>query len=309
MSRKLYISVLLGVAVMLTSCFTGVETTQKITDRDVERAFQEMDHGKHEASLDHFVDSLPHWQAGKAFWVVDDRAKLIFQPSATCDIDSLQLLGMRLTYMGYSTRRQIDNSEVVDIALSTPSGHRLVYPTGKSLADVSRPSFTIPFLVDDDLVNNYARQLVGKTVYVKTSVWFDGAGNYITGGRKFVPVKITAVTAGNDIYPLMVSFRDGAKEATLWMTTSNSSLSGHRFDDLFSMTNVRKQYMRISDENWQRIVDGKVAEGMTKEECRLSMGNPKNLTQLPDQSGLREYWYYDGGRYLFFVDGLLKEFR
>ena len=48
---------------------------------------------------------------------------------------------------------------------------------------------------------------------------------------------------------------------------------------------------------------------MTKEECRLAMGSPKNLTQLPDQSGLREYWYYDGGRYLFFVDGLLKEFR
>ena len=124
-----------------------------------------------------------------------------------------------------------------------------------------------------------------------------------------MPIVITAVTAGNDVYPLMVAFRDGDKEAMLWMTTDNTPISGHHFDDLFSMTDVRKQYSKISDENWQRIVAGKVAEGMNKEECRLAMGSPKNLTQLPDQSGLREYWYYDGGRYLFFVDGLLKEFR
>ncbi len=310
MSRLLYFCVITAlVAVMLTSCFTGVETTKKITERDVQRAFQEMERGKHESSITPFVDSLPHWRQGKEFWVVDDRAHLIFQPSASYSIDSLQLTGKRLEFISYSTRRQIDNSEVVDIIMSDSHGHRLIYATGKSLGDVSKPSFSMPFLVDDDMVQNYARQLVGKTVYVKTSVWFDGAGNYTTGGRKFVPVVITAVTAGNDVYPLMVAFRDGDKEATLWMTTHNTPISGHHFDDLFSMTDVRKQYSKISDENWQRIVAGKVAEGMTKEECRLAMGSPKNLTQLPDQSGLREYWYYDGGRYLFFVDGLLKEFR
>lgn len=309
MSRLLYICVVSLVSVMLTGCFTGVETTQKITDRDVQRALQEMERGKREVSIAQFADSLPHWSEGKGFWVVDDRARLIFQPSASYDIDSLQLLGKRLTYVTYNTHRQVDNSEVVDIIFNDTDSNRLVYATGKPFNDVSKPSFVIPFLVDDDMVQNYARQLVGKTVYVKTAVWFDGAGNYTTGGRKFVPVEITAVKAGNDVYPLMVAFRDGAKEATLWMTTDDSPISGHHFDDLFSMTDVRKQYSRISDENWQRIVEGKVAEGMTKEECRLAMGNPKNLTQLPDQSGLREYWYYDGGRYLFFVDGLLKEFR
>lgn len=309
MSRILNICVVAIAVVMLAGCFTGVETTQKITDRDVQRAMQEMNRGKHETSLTHFVDSLPNWSEGKGFWVVDDRARLIFLPSASYDVDSLQLLGKRLVYAGYNTRRQVDNSEVVDIVLTDTDNHRLIYATGKPFADVCKPSFSIPFLVDDDMVQNYARQLVGKTVYVKTSVWFDGAGNYTNGGRKFVPVEITAVTAGNDVYPLMVAFRDDVKEATLWMTTQGSSISGHHFDDLFSMTDVRKQYSRISDENWQKIVDGKVAEGMTKEECRLAMGNPKNLTQLPDQSGLREYWYYDGGRYLFFVDGLLKEYR
>ena len=48
---------------------------------------------------------------------------------------------------------------------------------------------------------------------------------------------------------------------------------------------------------------------MTKEECRLSIGSPKRINENPDQGGMREYWYYDGGSYLYFVDGLLSQFR
>lgn len=308
MKQILYIGVVLVLTLLMSGCFTGVENTKKITDRDVERAIQEMERGRHETALTPYHDSLPAWCEGKGFWVVDDRAAFIFQPSPSYNLDSLQLRGKRLSYVSHGTRRRVDNSEVVDVVFMCDS-LRLVCSTGKSLADASRPSFAIPFLVDDDMVEHYARQLVGKTVWVKTSVWFDGAGNYKAGGRKFVPVVITAVKPGNDIYPLMVEFCDGDNEATLWMTTEGGSISGRDFDALFSMTDVRKQYPRITDETWQRIVDGIVAEGMTKEECRLAMGSPKNVTQLPDQGGLREYWYYDGGRYLFFVDGVLKEYR
>ena len=93
------------------------------------------------------------------------------------------------------------------------------------------------------------------------------------------------------------------------MTVGTSSISGRDFDSLFSLTDVRLQYPEITAENWTRIVNGEVVEGMTKQECRLSMGSPKSVNQRPDQTGLKEYWYYDGGRYLFFFDGLLKEFR
>ena len=57
------------------------------------------------------------------------------------------------------------------------------------------------------------------------------------------------------------------------------------------------------------ITTGNVVEEMTKEECRLALGSPQRITPAPDQQGMREYWYYDGGGYLFFVDGLLKSFR
>ena len=48
---------------------------------------------------------------------------------------------------------------------------------------------------------------------------------------------------------------------------------------------------------------------MTKEACRLALGMPKQVNQVPDPSGMREYWYYDDGRFLQFVDGLLKSYR
>ena len=60
---------------------------------------------------------------------------------------------------------------------------------------------------------------------------------------------------------------------------------------------------------WLKITRGEVAVDMTKVECSLAMGSPKRINEIPEQGGMREYWYYDGGAYLFFVDGLLRQFR
>ena len=49
--------------------------------------------------------------------------------------------------------------------------------------------------------------------------------------------------------------------------------------------------------------------GMTKAECKLSLGNPDEVKKIPTYSGLREQWIYNSGAYLFFVDGLLTEYR
>ncbi len=301
---------LMGVTLLFQGCFTGVESTKKITEKDVQRAIRQMEDGSRESSLQVPADSLSSWREGKAFWCVDNQARLIFKPSINYDLDTLVLEGKRLSYAGYGTHKQLDNSEVVDVYFDLDS-LRLVYPTGKVLAEVSSRSFTIPFLIDDDKVHAIADQLLNREVYIKTPLWRDIKGGHQTKGRRFIPVMITAVKPGNKVYPLKVEFRatDNGDEAFVWMKLPGSESVGRDFDSLFSMTDIRKKYPDISPATWVNIVNGKVAEGMTKEECRLAMDNPVNVRQLPDQSGLREYWYYDGGRYLFFVDGLLKEFR
>lgn len=297
------------VALALESCFTGVESTSKITDKDVKQAFEQLERSKRTATLNVLVDSLPAWKQGKTFWVVDRQANMIFSPSPHFVIDSLELLGKPIVYQGYSTRRQIDNTEVVDLKFRF-NNHELVYPTGRHLDDISHQGYTLPFLVDGDMINEFERQLLGKTVYIKTSTWYS-LNEEIIEGRKFVPVVITAIKPGNRIYDLRVEFKatDDGSLAMLWMTGKSSAIAGRDFDSQFSLTDVRSLYPSISPETWQLVTKGKVAQGMTKDECRLSLGAPGNVVQRPDQAGLREYWYYDGGRYLFFVDGILKEYR
>lgn len=311
LKSKIVSSLLLtGMMFLLAGCFTGVEGTKKITERDVRRAIEQMDNNGRESSLKVVDDSLLAWHEGKGFWCVDNQARLIFRPSASYDIDTLELEGKKLYYLGYGTHRQLDNSEEVDIYFDL-DGQRLVYPTGKILAEVNRSSFAIPFLVADDMVEGVRSQLLGKTVYIKTPLWHSVNDGDQISGRRFIPVVITAVKPGDKVHPLRVEFRaaSGSEEAFVWMKVPGADGVGRDFDALFSMTDVRKQYPDISPATWSNIVNCKVTQGMTKQECRLAMGNPVNVRQLPDQSGLREYWYYDGGRYLFFVDGLLKEFR
>ena len=40
----------------------------------------------------------------------------------------------------------------------------------------------------------------------------------------------------------------------------------------FSMTDPRKKYPAVSDDNWDNITRGKVAAEMTRDECRLFWG-------------------------------------
>ena len=135
MNRLLVICLAILASVVFHSCFTGVETTKKITDNDVRRAIQEIERDKTDKSLAVFADSLPAWHDGKSFWVVDDKARLIFSPSQDYNLDTLPLLGKQLYYVGYGTRRLMDNSEIVDIHFSDGT-HMLSYPTGKSYNDL-----------------------------------------------------------------------------------------------------------------------------------------------------------------------------
>ena len=196
---------LVVVSLLYTSCFTGVESTQKITEKDVKRAVERFDNN-HEHSIRAYVDSLPSWREGKGFWVLDNQVRYLFTPSFDFDIDSLDLEGEMLTYAGYEIRRHIDNTEVVDVLLRYGS-HVLRYATGKPIEDVSRSAFSIPFMVDDDMLKSVSQQLVGKTVYVKTPAWYDLAGNELSGCPHYVPVEILAVKPGNKLHPLRVEFR------------------------------------------------------------------------------------------------------
>ena len=295
----------LATLMLLTSCFTGVEGTKKITQKDVDKVVKELTDEEVKAnSLAVPVDSFANWQAGKRFYVSDDNAKLIFANSDSYNADTLHLKGKELTYSGYYLGSVLDNRATVNVKF-TDGVNTYVYVTDKTVQEI-RPDYTIPFLIDMDVVEYINRQLCGKDCYVKTSIWY-GEDERMIAGRKYVKVHIDDVKPGNKVFPIKVLFTDveTSRKAMLWMTLGGTVLKNRSFDALFSFSDVRKRYPNITDEVWRCIVEGKTQPGMTKDEVRLSLGTPEHVNQRPTYSGVKEYWYYTDGRYFYFEDGIL----
>ena len=295
----------LAMMTLLTGCFTGVEGTKKITQKDVDRVVKGLTEEEVKAnSLAVPIDSFASWQQGKRFYASDDNVKLIFANSDAYDADTLSLKGRILAYSGYYLGSVLDNRATVNVKF-TDGVNTYVYATDKTIDEI-RPDYTIPFLIDMDVVEYIESQLRDKDCYVKTSIWY-GEDERMIAGRKFVKVHIDDVLPGNKVFPIKVLFTDveTSRKAMLWMTLGGTVLKNRSFDALFSFTDVRNRYPNTTDEVWRCIVEGKTQPGMTKDEVRLSLGTPEHVNQLPTHAGVKEYWYYTDGRYYYFEDGLL----
>ena len=305
-------TVILMMFILVSSCFTGIENTKKITEKDVAKVdqYQGTSSGAETQYNKVSVDSFPAWEKGRRFFVVDKNISRVFTPSVNYDLDTLQLAGKVLRYLGYEESSVLDNEPKVNLIFSDGI-NEYYYASGKTVEEIKRKKLmlSVPFMVDLALVDEYKRQLVGKEFYIRTSIWYNANGEMIPG-RKFINVKIKDVLPGDKVFPLSVSFvsSDGTA-ANVYMSTKQSSVQNRLFDNLFSEKDIRQNYSSISDETWTNIVNGNVAIDMTKEECRLALGTPNNIQERPTYDGLQEYWFYSDGMYLVFFDGLLKQYR
>lgn len=303
--------ILLLFLVIMTSCFTGIENTKKITEKDVAKVTQAMGNAVEVESQYNSVtvDSFPDWAVGKRFYVVDNNLKRVLSSSAEYDIDTLNLEGKTLVYEGYTEGNVFDNEPKVNLNFSY-GDRRFVYPTNKTIEEIERQKLLIqvPFMIDEELVSRYQSLIGGKDFYIRTSIWYNEKGEMISG-KKFVKVKIDKVFPGDKVFPLRVSFVTDDENAYVFMSTKQSSVQNRLFDNLFSTKDIRLNYPAISDANWNNIINGTVMVDMTKDECRLALGVPNSIQERPTYDGLQEYWFYGDGMYLVFFDGLLKQFR
>lgn len=301
-------TVILTVAAMLPlgGCFTGIESTPRITADDVKKQNIVVTPEQKFIS-DIGLMPLSGWSKGKRFLVTDDRISLIFGASARW---VAPLRGEELMYIGYDSIPAITGDGATALAFSTHGGEKLVYKIDAPVQSVlNRQSVELPFTIDLDVVAQVRERLVTKKVYILTPNWFDRDGRQMSG-RKFIPVMITDVISGNANYPLYVSFvDDNGKGGGVYMSIGASRQSTRNFDTLFSFSDPRLRYQNISDDNWQNIINGVVALDMTREECRLALGSPKEIDRRPGYGGVAERWTYTDGVYLLFEDGLLRDFR
>ena len=302
-----------ALAALLSACGTGIEVTEHVTDKDVQRVLDKEFGNLLDVTLEAYRDSLPAWKQGKRFWVADDRVTQMLAETSYYDKDTLRLSGHTLIYNSWSKSGLVTDEDYRRLYIDftdEETGMRLKYRFGRA-RDAYRAGFTLPMLIDMDMVEHVARQLVGKEFYIRTPIWYNRKTEEMLDGRHFIKVHIDSVLPGNAVLPLRVWFTtaDTSEHAMVWMNNNASTMHGRDFDALFTSADPRASFPGITDANWQRITCGLVVEGMTKEECRLALGSPKRINERPDQAGMREYWYYDGGTYLYFVDGLLSQFR
>lgn len=290
----------------LAGCFTGIESTPKITAGDVRKENIKVT-PEMEFLSDITTQPFMNWQKGKEFYVTDDKITLALNPLPK-PLENLS--GKIIRYSGFRTVPDVTGNESTEILLTTPDGTEVVYrinASPKELAD--RSGIEIPFTIETDLVNSTAKRLNGLKAWVITPVWYD-MDDKASSGRKFVPVTITEVLPGNLAYPVKLTFIDeDGNPHRLFMSLGNERRATRPFATLFSFNNPRDRYPAISDANWQNIINGQVAQYMTRDECRLALGSPNDVDKGANYSSVIEKWTYDNGVYLIFEDGILMRFR
>ncbi|MCM1076247.1 MAG: hypothetical protein NC411_02665 [Bacteroides sp.] len=294
--------------VMLTACFTGVEYTPRVSQRDVRR--ENIIITPEDTFLAHVTEEgLADWKPGKRFRVTDDKIRLIFGATVS-PYDSLG--GKTLVFTGVKEAPSITGTTVTDISfrLEPDDGRRFVYRLNRTIAKVeAQGPLSVPFTIQESLVDEARALMDGGHYYVLTKTWRDDNDNSVNG-RQFVPVTVDSVSPGNDIYPIKVSFTDeGGHSARIFLHPGPRGYTPRSFPALFSFTNPRLKFPSITDESWEKITNGRVSIEMTRDECRLALGAPREVDRGTDNSYLREVWLYENGVYLVFEDGILKLYR
>lgn len=297
--------------VIMVSCSTGIESTKTIKMSKAEK--KETMPSDEQIFADSFSSQyLKDWQKGKKFLATDDKASLLLE-SEYGNSDGLK--GAVLFYDGVETRKTAGTGEICMIRFINPkTGGRLLYNSKKTTEGAMNEisGLDLPLLIDLDLVALVKSQLVGKKLWTRTFFWYDSIGNNLKG-KKFVPVTIKNVDEGNMYFPVKIEFNDeSGSHAYLYMNVKSGTGIGaesRTFPSLFSLSDPRMKYAAVSDEVWENIRKGEVALGMTKEECKLSLGNPTDVDTGHDWNNTLDIWRYSDGTFLNFQDGLLVNFR
>lgn len=294
-----HILLLAAPAILLAGCFTGVESTPKITYKEVEK--QNAAASEEQRLAETFAPRpLRQWHPGDIFIAAGPQAGKGFAGSPTI------APGTELRYLGARERVWVLGDSVAEFLFANPAGDTLVNTSSIPLpALLERPAPPeIPFLIDSRFVDNVDKALAGRRVYLRTNLWNNPAEESYTRGRKFIPVTIEAVLPGNATHPLRVRFAaaDGERGELLMSPGAATSRS---FDSLFSFTDPRRRYPEISDEHWALICDSQITNGMTRTEARLALGPTSEIDRGRSHSTAYERWSYPDGRYLIFEDGIL----
>lgn len=297
-------------AALLSSCFTGIESTPRISAGDV-RKRDAADRTPEQLFLADIMPEKPSaWREGKRFYVADDKISIIFLPG---DSESDSLSGHDLIFKRFDEVPSVTGNGATILTFSASDRRgEFQYRINTPVADLlKRDRLEVPFTIERSVVERVDSAMRLHTFYITTPKWFDAVDNKDAVGRRHIPVTVTRVEPGTYIYPLRVYFTTAAADKEYWipMTIGNDRAATRNFHALFNFNDPRKRYPQITDATWELIISSRVAAGMTRDECRLALGAPNSYRTIPVYNAIVEQWNYDDGLYLIFEDGILTRYR
>ena len=298
-------AVLAAVALLFSACFTGVESTPKITSREVRK--HDVSMSAEQKYLADVADTAPReWRPGRVYHVTDNRISLIFEPGADAD----SLAGTDITLTAIDNSRAFTGDDVVVLTFSNCRGNAMRYNTGITRERFDElNNFDVPFAVSRKIIDDTSKLLVGQTWYLLPARRYTPEGERIDSLR-YIPVTITGVKPSDDPSRLEVMFKDGnGAPRYVLMNTDPKSRASRPIESLFSFEDPHKKYPLINDRVWEKICRSEIEKGMTPDECRLALGAPTVLQRFPGTAGMIERWGYDSGIFLMFEDGALVNYR
>lgn len=292
-------------ALLLHSCFTGIESTPRISAAQVQRSTRT---SAEESYLSDITAEAPgHWKTGKEFMITEGHLSRAMEGTP----EWADSLCGSLLYFRQFRPVSIPTGVGTEVVLATADGRELRYRSSMHPDSVqSVSSLVIPFTIDMAPVAATDSRMRGKTYYIKTPAWMiPGTDMRADSTLRHVPVTVDSVTAGNARYPLKVHFSCQGSPYYIFMSLDTEHGNSRNFPALFNLENPRRRYRQITDAVWDNIIHGRVENGMTREECRLALGAPESVNTQTDRAFINEVWTYPGGGYLIFKDGVLQEFR
>lgn len=164
---------------------------------------------------------------------------------------------------------------------------------------------SFPFIVVG-YFNKLKQTEVGKEYIVRGKNWLSSGpmtdmntGNPVTNFEAGNKWKCIDITIEEKHYNLVLILENETEER---IPISIDNLKSANWVFEYSLAKLYKKM--FGSEDWQRILDGKVKIGMTKEMCELSWGKPKSINKTITSSKNTEQWVYSEN-YLYFDNEIL----
>lgn len=145
--------------------------------------------------------------------------------------------------------------------------------------------------VSESLMDKYGN----RNIYLKKKTTCYASGGEEVKMPRYTHFKIKNIIsdANSPFHTLELTSEEGtvyAIKVTFGTTsTANTILqTDNYFNDVFGIGNLKERYPDINAEMWQFISRGEIRTGMSKDECRLSLGNPIRIHRV----GADETWFY-----------------